>query len=338
MTARKRVYNLKFPYRCSELNIFGYRFVRAEDYGDKLASLHHLVTTHSEFSVRANAGTHAVTAHVEIPENELGAVLEWSKNECTALSDVLLLLSIFTGREVFVIDDDLTDSDDFALTADPRVYQWGGILRTSLPQEYRALDTNSINIRQFQNIVEQDEEGVGNTIDSSWNPLRYNIGFEREINRIYELIRSKQWQKEYQRGYFLFLARSAFRRQTLESSFLQCWTIWEHLFSILNRKWLSQDGNRRLNVLEKIAFLAVEYDLTNEIGQAARKRLKPLVSTRNWLVHYGRFPSDDPGNDETTRQTAILFIQLTEVIIAKILGLQPSNVFNTKEQLESLFS
>jgi hypothetical protein len=125
------------------------------------------------------------------------------------------------------------------------------------------------------------------------------------------------------------LARQAFHTQTLESSFIQCWTIWEHLFAIHNQQWLSKERIRDLRSVEKIAFLLTEYGFCNEINDGSRKRIQELASIRNRIIHFGRFPEAGNGHDD-----AIFFIDLTEMVIAKILGLLPSNIFNTIENLE----
>ncbi len=125
------------------------------------------------------------------------------------------------------------------------------------------------------------------------------------------------------------LAKYAFRRQILESSFIQCWTIWEHLFAVLNRKWLSKEDIIRLSSYEKVSFLLVNYALTDEINKSARERIKSLAEIRNKLIHFGRFPKRD-----TVHKDAELFIRLTEFILAKVLELSPSNLFNTVEKLE----
>lgn len=322
MAAKKQVYNLEFPPWCSELNIFGYRFARVADYAEHLTRLQHLQHFQAEFEIEANSGENAITAEVEIPDTEERAI--FSKG--TALSDIVVLLSIFTHRHVIAVDS----IEDLSM-ADPRRYVWGGVLSRSLPYKPHPSGEHrpSISINEVYGGME-----IGELI--SWIEELGSAGLEDGINQVYQLIRSDEWQRKYHEGYFLLLANEAFRRQPLSTSFIQCWTLWEHLFSVLNRQWLSQSSIRRLNVLEKIAFLAVEYDLTSEIGQAARKQLEPLVALRNKLVHYGRFPSADSRTDESTWQTAVLFIRLTEVIIAKILGLEPSNVFNTKEKLEAL--
>ncbi|MBZ0315855.1 MAG: hypothetical protein K8L91_05505 [Anaerolineae bacterium] len=224
---RKWVYNLEFPDWCSVLTIFGYKFIRAEDYQNRLNQLQHLVTVHGEFKVPANTGQHAITAVADILENEDKAVLEWSNQNSTALSDILLLLSLFIGRDVFGIDQN--NDDVGVIIADPREYEWGGTLRCSIPYKEQPL--------------------------KAMEPFGYNIGFEEGLNQIYSLIRVEEWQKKYEGGYFLFLANQAFRRQSLESAFSQCWTIWEHLFTVHNRRWLSRNQIHQLEAVEKISLL-----------------------------------------------------------------------------------
>jgi hypothetical protein len=303
------VYNLEFPSRCGELNIFGYRFTRVDDYQERFLSLQHLVSSISEFAEEPNTGTHAVTAFVELPESENESVLNWSGSNNTALMDVLFLLSLLTCRDVFALkpqnDRKIRKSND-VIIADPRVYQWGGILRCSIPYKKQPIEPE---------------------------PLGYNIGFEEGLNLIYDLIRSDEWQKEYKKGYFLFLARMAFRQQPLESSFVQCWTVWEHLFAVLNSAWLSNKQIQLMSSVEKISFLLVKFALTGDMSNSSRKKIEDLANIRNRLVHFGRFPERG-----SVRDDAILFVRLTEFIIAKILGLSPSNVFNTIEKLEKYLS
>jgi len=300
------IYNLEFPLWCPELNIFGYRFTRVEDYSERFLSLQHLNSEISEFDVEPNTGTHAITAFVELPNyQEKEAVFEWSGSNSTALMDILLLLSIFTGRDVFALEPQDTKHIKFtrgAITADSRIHSWGGILRCSIPYKKMPIEPE---------------------------PFGYDIGFEEGINKIYELIRSNEWQEEYRHGYFLLLARVAFSLRMVESSFIQCWTIWEHLFASLNDKWLSNKQIQQMSSVEKISFILVKFALTGEINNASRKKIEALAEIRNRLIHFGRFPER-----ESVRDDAILFIHLTEFVIAKILGLSPSNVFNTIENLE----
>jgi hypothetical protein len=251
-------------------------------------------------------GEHTITAYVELPEQEDKAVLEWSNTGATAQADVLLLLSIFSGRDVF-----LTESNSAAgvFLADPRIYQGGGVLISSIP--YKASPHT-------------DPENLEFT---------YDIGREEGLNQIYTLMRSEEWLQKYRRGYFLFLARQAFYQQPIESAFTQCWTIWEHLFAVLNQNWLSAKQIQQLDSSEKVAFILTEFALKGEINDQSRKRIKSLAEIRNRLIHFGRFPERDAVHDD-----AVLFIRLTEFVIAKILGLSPSNVFNTTEKMEEFLS
>jgi hypothetical protein len=339
MGSRKLVYNLEFPSWCPEIDIFGYRFYRVEDYKTKVAELHHLITAHSEFSITVNPGTHMVTAYVDILDNEKEAVLEWSGSGHTALNDILLLLSVFTGREVFVLDEDVYETRDLGLTADPRIYQWGGIIRASVPYKHKSTAVKPPVDAQLFDIIDTEEGEQWIPIEGPYDPSGYNIGFEECLNDVYNLIRTEDWRREYQQGYFLFLARSAFRRQTLESAFLQCWTLWEHLFAVLNSDWLSRTAIHQLPSFEKISFVLTKYLLQQPINDSERKRLEQLAEIRNRLIHFGRFPPRNTTEEaEALEENAVLFIRLTESVIAKILGLQPSNVFNTQEKLRELLN
>jgi hypothetical protein len=260
----------------------------------------------SEFRIHVNSGENVITAFVDFPENEPTAVFDWTGPTTSALTDILLLISIFTRRDVFEVDLKYDKNEHGISTADPRLYIGGGILRTSIPYRGQPVEPE---------------------------PNKYDIGFEDGLNAIYSLIRSKEWQREYHDGYFLILARSAFRRQPLDAMFIQCWTIWEHLFAILNDNWLSEKQIISLSSSEKISYLLVRYALRNKISRKEHERIKELAEIRNRLIHYGRFP--DKGS---VVDNAILFTRLTEFIIAKILGLSPSNLFNTFEQLESFLT
>jgi hypothetical protein len=306
---KRPVFNLEFPSWCPEINIFGYRFTRVSDYKEKVMRLQHLGGSFSEFEKKANTGTHSHTAYVEIPEKEQDSVLEWAGSNNSALMDILLLLSIFTGRDVFATepeDNDLEEKSIGVIIRDPRVFQWGGILQCSIPYKKKPIEPE---------------------------PYGYDIGFEEGINQIYKVIRSEEWLSKYQNGYFLFLVKMAFRRQALESTFILCWTIWEHLFAVLNRQWLSSKQIRQLSSVEKVSFILVRYALVGEIDNYSRNKIESLAAIRNRLIHFGRFPEHGKVHDD-----AILFIRLTEFVIAKILGLSPSNVFNTVERLEEFLS
>ena len=298
---RKSIYNLEFPSWCPAMNIYGYKFTRIEDYAEKVLRLQHLVSIQSEFRITPTMGEHVITAYVDLPKHEDKAVLEWSKPNPTALDDVLLLLSIFSGRDVFLSESDKAGS---VYLADPRQYHGGRVLISSIPYKASHADPNK-------------------------NEIAYDIGREEGLNRIYALMRSEEWLQKYRRGYFLFLAQQAYYEQPIESTFTQCWTIWEHLFAILNQNWLSAKQIQQLESSDKIAYILTEFALKGEIDELSRKRIKTLAEIRNRLIHFGKFPERNSVYDD-----AVLFVRLTEFVIAKILGLTPSNVFNTTEKLE----
>lgn len=298
---KKQIYNLEFPSWCQEMTISGYRFSRLDDYQSRLADLQHFIRTTAEFTINPNSGKHAITAYVDIPDTEEKAVIGENNNtRAAALNDILLLLSLFTQRDVFTADT--TERGANIITADPRMYGMGGVLRCSLPYKNKPIP---------------DDE-----------PYGYDIGFEEGVNQVYSLVRSEDWQRKYQSGHFLLLARQAFRRQPLETVFIQCWTIWEHLFSILNSNWLSSKQIEQISSFEKIAFLLVTYALKNEIDDSARGRIKSLAKIRNRLIHFGYFP------DNAILDDAVMFTELTEFVIAKILGLSPYGGLDTMAKLE----
>ena len=304
---QKAVYNLVFPDYCNEITIAGYRFTRIPKYQESLQSLYQNVDYQYEFHIQKNTGTHAITAYVDIPQIENKAHLPWADKDCSALEDILFFFSLFTGREVFALDVNFQRDIDGVLIRDPRLWYWGSVLRCSIP--YKGLPIK------------------GNA------PYKYNIGFQEGINKNYTLICSKEWQNTYQKGYYLFLARSALRLHNVDDAFIHCWTIWEHLFALLNSKWMSSDQIVKLSSVEKISFILVFYNLVDIVSQEQKKKIsEELVGTRNRLIHFGKFPSVKLINH------ADVFIRLTETIIAKSLELNPSNIFNTKERLDAFFA
>lgn len=141
-------------------------------------------------------------------------------------------------------------------------------------------------------------------------------------------ISSKEWQEEYEGGYFLFLFRSAIQRQIRETSFILCWTIWEHIFAIKNRKWLDNSTMEQMSGDKKIAFILNQHFL-KKIDEKARKNIQRISKTRNRLIHFGI------KTDQVDLKEMDMFIRLTEQLMAIILGLSPSNLFNSFEDLDS---
>ncbi len=292
----KRIYNLEFPSYCQELSVFGYRFVRAQNYKEKFLKLYHVGNSFSEFNITSSFGRHAITAIAELPEIEHNAVLPW-EGVSTALRDVLFLLSIFTKRDVFPQAED----EIIYMHSDPRMYTGGGALRVSIPYEAKK--------------AENGEE--------------FDIGFENGLNKVYEVIRSDDWQTTYSGGHYLFLARMAFKTHFLETAYLQCWTIWEHLFSIFNERWMSPEQIRNLAAIDKISFILVHYQMLEIVSKGDRDRLARLAEIRNRLVHFGKFP--EKGG---VAADALMFVRLTELIITKSLNLSPNDVLDTRKHFE----
>lgn len=303
----RQVNNLEFPSWCHEMTIFGYRFYRVEEYRERLLRLQHRIHEFAEFEIKPNTGGHAITANVEIPEREEAAALGWSGSGNTALADILLLLCLFTKRDVFLDrepeNDAAGEDKGDIILADPRGYYGGGLLRCSIPYKKKISQPGSFG---------------------------YDVGLEEGLDQVYRRMRSDEWRREYRNGYFLFLARMAFHWQLLDATFVQCWTIWEHLFAIHNQGWLSDKKIAQLSAVEKVSFLLIRYGLREEIDDVSRKRIESLAEIRNKLVHFGRLPERDAAFED-----AILFIRLTEFIIAKTLGLWPSDVYGTVEKLEA---
>lgn len=225
MKNQKQIYNFEFPSFCKQIEIDSYIFQRVPEYSERVKSLQHGVSITHEFRIPLTTGSHAITSIVDLPSKEKKAVLPWGKEMPTALDDILLLLSIFTSRHVFAAEPD--ENGNSIIVADPRQYYFGRSLRTSLPYERNE------------------------SVDGS----EYDAGFENGINKIHKRVRRKKWLESYGNGYFLFIFREACKRQILETSFILCWSIWDHLFYLHNKKWLSDEAIRKLPSKEKVSFV-----------------------------------------------------------------------------------
>ncbi len=317
MKETKEIYNLEFPSYIFELNIAGYIFRRIENYKDQFLKLQHFVdVSGSEFRILPTTGTHAITATVEYESDSLPA-LEWGHENPTQLDDIILLLDLFTGRSVFYKNWD--EDVEPPILRDSRLSQWGAQLRLSSKR-----DTAYINIdtREF---VDQD-----NFLQMKF-PERSNhhpcdVGFEKTINSVLALVSSNDWQTIHQKGYFLFLYKNAVKRQTIEYAFLEHWTIWEHLFALHNNQ-LSEKELETTDATVKIAFILEKY-FQISISDTARKEVIRIKKARHALSHFGKIPSS------VEIKEMELFIRLTEQVIAAILGLTPSNTFNSREGLD----
>ncbi len=314
------IFNLEFPPYINELTIGDYLFKRVENYPEVFRSMMHLVnSTGSEFNTNVQTGSHQITATVKLPEKEKKCVLPWSDKNLTQLDDVLFLLTIFTGRNVF--KKNWEDKNDIAIIQDHRIHHYGGQLHLSLSHDwlFKNKDTGEL----------KNEEEMRNTQIFDWNKV--NVGFEKSLNQVLATISSKKWQEEYEGGYFLFLFRSAIQRQIIETSFISCWTIWEHIFAIKNRKWLDNKAIEQMSGDKKIAFILNQYFL-KKVDNTARRNIQRINKTRNRLVHFGI------KTEQVDTKEMEMFIRLTEQLIAIILELSPSNIFNSFEKLDSFLN
>lgn len=310
-----KIFNLEFPPYIEELKIGDYIFRRVENYEEAFDGMMHLVNSSgSEFSTNIKVGSHQITAEVEIPPKEKKCILPFGDKTLTQLDDILFLLTIFGDRNVF--KKNWRDSKNIAIVSDHRIYQYGGQLICSIKYESRW---KNIHTGKLKTEAEMKDIPV-------FDYHKINIGFENTINNVLKLISSKKWQDEYEGGYFLFLFKSAIQRQIIETSFISCWTIWEHIFAIKNRKWLDNKAIEQMSGDKKIAFVLNEYFL-KKIDDTARKNIQKINKTRNRLVHFGKKA------EQIDYKEMEMFIRSTEQLIAIILELLPSNIFNSFERM-----
>ncbi|MDP4008292.1 MAG: hypothetical protein Q8P68_03825 [Candidatus Peregrinibacteria bacterium] len=315
-----QIFNLEFPPYIEELKIGDYIFKRVKNYKEAFDGMMCLVNSSgSEFNTQIKVGSHQITAIVEIPQKEKGCILPFGNTKLTQLDDVLFLLTIFTDRNVF--KKDWEDSDNIAIISDHRIHQYGGQLACSIKYDsrWKHVDTGELK-------TETEMKGI-----PVFDYHQINIGFENTINKVLDLISSKKWQNEYEGGYFLFLFKSAMQRQIIETSFISCWTIWEHIFAIKNRKWLDNKAIEQMSGDKKIAFILNEYFLKN-IDETARKNIQKINKTRNRLIHFGK------KTEQIDYDEMVMFIRLTEQLIAIIFELSPSNIFNSFEALDKFLA
>jgi len=315
MSKEMVIYNLEFPENIHVLEFNGYQIKRLPDYGESYSNMMWLVNSSgSEFTTQVQTGSHQATASVD----EIGksAVLPWGDDKNTYLSDICIILSLFTLRHVFVIEKEVHESGP-TLISDHRIFNYGGILRCSIPLKEEYFDEETL-----QPLTEEQREN-----DKYYFLHARDIGFAEGINDILNLIASQEWREKYEEGYFLFLFKQALFRMNIEPTFLMCWAMWEHLFAVLNRgKYTEDQLEKDIPAEYKINFfLEDNFGLT--LSSKSREEVRRIKHARNSLVHLGKKPED------VDLQEMDLFIRATECLVCKTLELEPSNVFNTNEKL-----
>jgi len=311
------VYNLEFPAYADILEITGYKFKRITDYMTAFAGLQHIIdVSGGEFPIRPVTGTHQKTAIAEVPEIEEGAILPWaSKSKVTKLQDILLFLTLFTGRNVFALKP---NEEKYPLRPDPRGHFWGG--------QFRLSEIRDVKWRHKQTRELKTEEEMKGTPTFDYDYL--DMGLEKTIHLVLETISSKDWRAKYGTGYFIFTFRQIVKQENIEQAFLLSWTLWEHFFTLHYRYWLDDKSIGQINSDKKIAFI-LHYYFGQEINDFARGRIRRLSKARNRLVHFGPIP------ENVSFGEIEMFIRLTEQLMAIVFGLDPSNALNSFDRLQS---
>ena len=268
------------------------------------------------YNVTKITGSHQITAIVKILEKEEATVLPYENKELTKIYDVLFFISIFTGRNVFLHNWE----GELPITADHRPHTgYGGQLRLSLKLKRKSV----FRVKKTGEIIDTESaQGI-----PVWDLEYVSPGFDKDIEDIIVYISKEEWKKRYDDGYFLFLYRNMVQWQTIESSFLTAWTIWESLFSIENRMWISEDDLRNVKAESKISYILNKYfDIT--LDSKARENIRSLVNARNRLLHFGKT------SISIKTPEMKMFIWITDQIMAMILGLIPDNTLNSQESLK----
>jgi hypothetical protein len=308
------VYNLVFPEYVNEMNLGGYLFRRRPNYEESYSKMMWLVdSSGSEFVTKKQTGSHQATA--DVIEKGIRKSLPWRSADATKLTDICLLLSIFTGRDVFAVKKEVYETNP-TLISDHRIFNYGGILHCSIAYEAEYFNEHTLE-RLTQQERMEDEYFFKNYRD---------IGFQKGVNKVIKLIRSRKWRKKYANGYFLLLFKQAIFRMDLETQFLLCWIIWEHLFAVLKRNKYSDKQLEKIEGKDKISNLFTTY-FGITLNSKSRKEITKIAKTRKKLVHYGQKP------ENVDYKEMDLFIRSTECLICRILELEPSNLFNTNEKL-----
>ena len=189
------VYNLEFPSYISTMDIGGYKFKRVPKYSELFPRLQHKIdVSGGEFPIKPNTGTHQLTALVELPDMESECLLPWAtESKFKKIQDILLFLSLFTGRNVFALNP---GEEKYPLRPDPRGHFWGGQLRLSARKNIKWKNKIFCELRE-----ENDTDG---TMVFDWNPI--DLGLEDTINEIMKTLSSKDWRDEYDTGYFILVS------------------------------------------------------------------------------------------------------------------------------------
>jgi hypothetical protein len=156
--------------------------------------------------------------------------------------------------------------------------------------------------------------------------------YSKIIRQILKTIRNDEWLTKYNNGSPLLLMKEAMKKQNRESQFLNCWIVWEHLFYILNRNWISTETlKHKISAKDKISFILTHFGFKNSINRNEHTNIQKLANIRNQIVHKGVHPEFHSFPKEYW-----LFFELTQFVITKILNIDPyDEIYNSFDKFEA---
>ncbi len=144
-----------------------------------------------------------------------------------------------------------------------------------------------------------------------------NKGFEKRLNEIYSITSSEEWKSKYVNGFFIGILKAALTVRDLGASYILCFTVWDHLFAL--------HCEQRMSGKDKLSFLFKEYELHKYLGEDSSNMCDAFARVRNGLVHDGKLPPKYHSDDVE------FFIYLTQSLVAKVLGLKPTDIYKYKD-------
>ncbi len=156
--------------------------------------------------------------------------------------------------------------------------------------------------------------------------------YSKILRQILKTIRSNEWLVKYNNGTPLLLMKEAMKKQNRESQFLNCWIVWEHLFYLLNKNWISEKTlKHKISAKDKISFILTHFGFKDSINKNEHENIQKLANIRNQIVHKGVQPVFHSYPKEYW-----LFFELTQFVIAKILNIDPyDEIYNSFDIFEA---
>lgn len=133
----------------------------------------------------------------------------------------------------------------------------------------------------------------------------YPFTFEENVNKVYNIVSKKEWQIRY--GDCIIPSLLMFENQPLKCSFIRAWRIWEIVYGEMT-------PYKMLNIMINLKFIC-------EINEKYEDKIADLFIAK--MDNCTEIVSQYELN-----KTMELFVEITEIVIANILQLQPYNIFN----------